>query len=231
MAYIPVGAQKCDIARADMNVFDIFRYNKDDKKAVSMSAYMRDQFLFLGIYTPRRKELSRRFFDTVKKTDLDWDFVFKCWQQPEREFQYLAKEYLAKQKANLTAADIPRLRVLAVQKSWWDTIDGIDVIIGDIALRFPEVNATLLEWSGDVDLWLRRIAIDHQLGRKDKTDTELLERIIVNNFGQTEFFINKAIGWSLREYSKTNPDWVRAFINRNRDKMASLSIKEASKYI
>ena len=217
--------------RADIDIFDIFRYNKNDEKAGPMSAYMRNRFPFLGILTPRRKELSRSFFKTVKKTDLDWDFIFKCWQQSEREFQYLAKDYLARQKENLTAADIPRLRELAVQKSWWDTIDGLDVIVGDIVLRFPEVNATVLDWSVDDNFWLRRIAIDHQLGRKAKTDAELLERIIVNNFGQTEFFINKAIGWSLREYSKTNPDWVRSFINRHKEKMASLSIKEASKYI
>jgi len=214
-----------------LSVFDIFRHNKNNEKAVSMSAYMRDQFPFLGLPTSKRRYWSRSFFKTVKKSDLDWDFVFKCWQQPEREFQYLANDYLAKQKSNLTAADIPRLRELALQKSWWDTIDGLDVIVGDIALRFPEVNDTLLEWSIDDNFWLRRIAIDYQLGRKHKTNTELLERIIVNNFGQTEFFINKAIGWSLRDYSKTNPDWVRAFIEKYGDKMASLSIKEANKYL
>ncbi|MDR1589445.1 MAG: DNA alkylation repair protein, partial [Oscillospiraceae bacterium] len=100
-----------------------------------------------------------------------------------------------------------------------------------IALRFPQVNDTLIAWSADGNFWLRRIAIDHQLKRKEKTDATLLERVIVNNFGQTEFFVNKAIGWSLREYSKTNPGWVRGFIERHRNAMAPLSIKEASKYI
>ena len=98
-------------------------------------------------------------------------------------------------------------------------------------MRFLDVNETLLNWSLDENFWLRRIAIDHQLLRKEKTDTALLEKIIVNNFGQTEFFINKAIGWALRDYSKTDPDWVRAFIKKYEDKMAPLSKKEASKYI
>ena len=71
----------------------------------------------------------------------------------------------------------------------------------------------MLRWSKDQDFWLRRIAIDHQLGRKEKTNTKLLEKIIVNNFGSKEFFINKAIGWALRDYSKTNPKWVENFIN------------------
>ena len=93
------------------------------------------------------------------------------------------------------------------------------------------VDDLMLEWSCDNDFWVRRIAIDHQLCRKDKTNTILLEKILVNNFGSDEFFINKAIGWALRDYSKTNPEWVREFINKYKDKMSSLSVREASKYI
>lgn len=84
----------------------------------------------------------------------------------------------------------------------------------------------MLEWSTDEDFWVRRIAIDHQLCRKERTNTELLEKILVNNFGSSEFFINKAIGWSLRDYSKTNQDWVRNFVETHKDKMDKLSIRE-----
>ncbi len=83
----------------------------------------------------------------------------------------------------------------------------------------------------DDNFWIRRIAIDHQLTRKEKTDPELLEAIIRKNFGSSEFFINKAIGWSLRDYSKVNPEWVRDFLTRYSEKMAPLSIREASKYV
>lgn len=89
----------------------------------------------------------------------------------------------------------------------------------------------MLKWSQDEDIWLRRLAIDHQNSRKDLTNPELLEKIIVNNFGTDEFFINKAIGWSLRDYSKVNPNWVRSFINKFEKRMDKLSIKEASKYL
>lgn len=89
----------------------------------------------------------------------------------------------------------------------------------------------MLRWSKDQDFWLRRIAIDHQLGRKEKTNTKLLEKIIVNNFGSKEFFINKAIGWALRDYFKTNPKWVENFINTYQNQMNHLSIKKASKYL
>lgn len=110
-------------------------------------------------------------------------------------------------------------------------IDCFDSVIGEIGLRDSRVDELMLVWSKEEDFWLRRIAIDHQLNRKEKTNKELLEKIIVNNLGSSEFFINKAIGWSLREYSKTNPAWVKNFINRYKDKLDKLSIREASKYI
>ncbi len=214
-----------------MDIFERFRLAANPEKAAPMSAYMRNRFPFLGIATPERRRLSRNFFRGMDQGIVEWDFISECWRQPEREFQYLAVDYLSKMKAMLTAADIPRLRELAVQKSWWDTIDGLNVVIGDIALRCPGAKAILLEWSTDDNIWLRRISIDHQLMWKEKTDPVLLEQVIVNNLGQEEFFINKAIGWSLRQYSKTDPAWVRGLIERHRGRMAPLSIREASKYL
>ena len=200
-------------------------------KAMQMSAYMRDQFLFLGIPKPELSKLAAPYQKSMPANSIDWDFVFECWDAKEREFQYIAKDYLSLRRDVLMPTDVPILRKLAINKSWWDTVDGLDVIIGDIALRHPSINETLLKWSTDKNFWLRRIAIDHQLNRKEKTDTELLEQIIQNNFGESEFFINKAIGWALREYSKTNPDWVRDFIKRHKSELAPLSLREASKYI
>jgi 3-methyladenine DNA glycosylase AlkD len=211
------------------NILDILRAAANQEKAEQMKAYMRNQFEFLGIQTPQRKKLCQSFLREQKT--LDWDFVNKCWDLPEREFQYLAINCLSKLKALLSPVDIPNMRQLITTKSWWDSVDGLDVIVGDIALRYPELDNTLLEWSTDENIWLRRTAIDHQLLRKLKTNTALLEQIIINNFNQDEFFINKAIGWSLREFSKTDPDWVRNFINKYKSRMATLSIREASKYL
>ncbi|MDR1916497.1 MAG: DNA alkylation repair protein [Synergistaceae bacterium] len=212
-------------------IIQAYKDSSDAAQAAAMSAYMRGQFPFLGIPRPKRKEISKAFFNAVQgETEINRAFVDDCWER-EREFQYLAVEYLAKLERLLTPGDISLLRRMAVTKSWWDTIDGLDRIAGGIALRFPEVNQTLLVWSVDENIWLRRIAIDHQLTRKDRTDVVLLEQIIANNFGQKEFFINKAIGWSLREYSKTNPGWVRGFLAKYKDKLAPLSLREASKYV
>jgi 3-methyladenine DNA glycosylase AlkD len=214
------------------DVFITFNAHANAAQAVQMSAYMRNQFAYLGIPTPLRRTLAKEFLASEKKkADIDWDFINICWGKEEREFQYLALDYLILKKPLLTPGDVPHLKKLALDKSWWDTIDGLDRMVGGIALKYPEVNEILLQWSVDHNFWLRRIAIDHQLDRKDKTDTVLLEQIIKNNFGQTEFFINKAIGWSLREYSKVNPDWVRNFVSRYKNELAPLSIREASKYI
>ena len=214
-----------------MTIFDTFYQAADPQKAIAMEAYMRNQFKFLGIRAPERKILTRDFFKTIDRATIDWEFVQQCWEKDEREFQYLAIAYLTKVKQRLTVEDIPRLRQLIVTKSWWDTIDSLDKFVGYVALHHPTVEATLLDWSTDDNIWLRRVAIDHQILRKEQTNPVLLEKIICHNFGQNEFFINKAIGWSLRDYSKTNPEWVKTFIARHQDQMAPLSIREASKYI
>ena len=199
--------------------------------AVAMKAYMKNKFEFLGIKTPARRKLAKIFFKQQTDSVIDWVFINGAWNNPYRELQYAALDYLEIRKKLLTPSDLPRLKKLAQTKSWWDTIDFLDRLVGSIIARFPETKEIILVWSRDEDIWLRRLAIDHQLLRKEETDTELLEKILVNNLGQTEFFINKAIGWALRDYSKTNPDWVRDFIERHQAEMAALSIREGSKYL
>ena len=203
--------------------------NPDD--AVAMKAYMKNKFEFLGLKTPVRRKLAKAFFKQQTDSVIDWVFINESWDNPYRELQYSALDYLEIRKKLLTPSDLPRLKKLAQTKSWWDTVDFLDRLVGSIIARFPETKEIILAWSRDEDIWLRRLAIDHQLLRKEETDTELLEKILVNNLGQTEFFINKAIGWALRDYSKTNPNWVRDFIERHQAEMAALSIREGSKYL
>ena len=206
--------------------------HKNEEQAQKMSKYMLNKFEYIGIKTPERREIFKNFFKEYKNEEkIDWEFVNKCWENKYREFQYVAADYLKNMKDKLTINDIPKFKRLILEKSWWDTIDNLDMTIGALALKDSNVNKILLEWSLDENIWLRRIAIDHQLLRKEKTNTELLEKILKNNLGQAEFFINKAIGWALRDYSKISPEWVKNFIEKNKENMAKLSIKEASKYL
>lgn len=204
----------------------------DSTKAVGMKAYMRDQFEFLGLQATQRRRLAGPLLRGAKHAvGVDWDFVFGCWACPQREYQYVAVDYLQRVADRLEITDAGRLKALITTKSWWDTVDGIAPLLGALAAADPAGVDLMLEWSTDSNLWVRRVALLHQLRYRDQTDPELLERIIEHNLGQSEFFINKAIGWALREYSKTDASWVRGFVARKRDRMAQLSITEASKYL
>ena len=205
---------------------------KNPEKARPMEAYMRHQFSFLGIAGPERNVLYKKYFPSAKKTKvIDWDFVDTCWEKEPREYQYVAANYLKAMQSYLTKDDLPKLERLVITKSWWDTVDILDRVVGSLVYDKPELREIILQWSLSDNIWLRRVAIDHQLLRKEKTDIRLMEKILLNSLDQTEFFINKAIGWALRDYSKTNPDWVASFIEKNKERMAELSIKEASKYL
>lgn len=215
-----------------LEIKKIFEAREDKENAIAMSKYMRNLFDFYGLPTPKRKEVYNNFIKSEKKLKkIDWEFLDKCYEDNHREFQYLVYDYLIAMNNYLIYDDIPKIKRYIKTKQWWDTIDFLNKVIGDIGLKDNRVDDLMIEWSKDEDFWIRRIAIEYQLCRKEKTNTELLEKTIVNNFNSDEFFINKAIGWALRDYSKTNPKWVKDFIEKYKDKMNKLSIKEASKYI
>jgi len=206
--------------------------HRDDKQGAQMSAYMQNLFPFLGIQKPKLKGLEKMFLQELKKKEqIDWDFINACWGKNYREAQYVALDYLKTKAKKLADEDLPKLKRLITTKSWWDTIDAIDEYVGEIVLRNSELEKEMIAWSKSDNLWVRRVSIDFQQKYKGKTNTDLLETIIVNNLGSSEFFINKAIGWSLREYSKVNSAWVGDFIKRHEGKLAKLSVKEASKYL
>ena len=218
----------------NMKVEDIFQGLKEvanPEDAIHMKAYMKDQFEFLGVKTPVRRKLSKVFFKKNSSLAIDWKFIHQAWENPYREMQYAVLDYLQLKQKALKPSDLLKIKKLAQTKPWWDTIDFLCRSVGYISLHYPETKKIVLDWSRDKDFWLRRIAIEHQLLQKEETDVQLLEQILINNLNQTEFFINKAIGWALRDYSKTNPDWVLEFIEKYKDKLSKLSIKEGSKYL
>ena len=204
----------------------------DSVNAGEMSAYMKNRFVFYGIPAPRRKEICSGFIRDEKRAGIvDWDFLDICFSDPHRELQYFVSDCLLAMKRLVRYEDVFHIREYVTCRSWWDTVDFLCKVIGDAGLRDLRVGRLMLEWSEDGNVWVKRAAVLHQLGLRDKTDTALLERIAANCFGTGEFFVNKAVGWALRDYSKTDPEFVRAFIERNRDRMDGLSLREASKYL
>lgn len=213
-------------------IVSTLRKNTDPEKAPQMAAYMKNKFPFLGIQKPQRQQLTKEFIKEAKKgKTVDWDTVSMLWNLPEREFQYLAVDYLIALKDYIKAEDIEKIEKLITTKSWWDTVDAIaSIIVGQICRNYPElIESHIMEWAVSSNIWLVRTAILFQLKYKGNTNINLLSKIIMENSEQKEFFITKAIGWVLREYSKTNKEWVREFIGNNA--LQPLSIKEGSKYI
>ena len=155
-----------------MNFNDIkkaFEQNENRENAIEMSRYMKDKFKFYGIPSPKRKELSKAFISDAKKSKIvDWKLLNACYKDEHRELQYFANDYLMAMNKYLTYEDIENILVYAKTKQWWDTIDFLDKIIGNIGLYDNRVNDLMIELSKSDDMWLRRLAIDHQNGRKEK---------------------------------------------------------------
>lgn len=209
-----------------------FEIGQDDARAMQMAAYMRNKFSFYGYQSASRKAVYHQDLLTEKKNkEIDWVLLDHAWADEHREMQYFVCDYLIMMKKFLDYGDMQHIEQYVRSKQWWDTIDSLIKPISYIGLQDPQMEELMIKWSVDLDIWVRRAAIEHQLLRKDKTNVELLETIINNNLNCQEFFINKAIGWALRDYSKTNPAWVCDFIAKNKEKLAKLTIKEASKYL
>lgn len=212
------------------DIFEVYYQAHNNSKSAEMAAYMKNIFPFLGIAKPQRALLSKEFLKEKKKEDgVDWTFVFDCYRKDEREFHYLAISYLLSVKERLTLHDVKNIEELIVTNSWWDSVDSLVPITAELHRKFSEMRNVVLSWAQNDNLWLRRTAILIQLHAKEQTDTALLSQIIEANLGSKEFFINKAIGWALREYSKTNRDWVAAFIGSH--PLSKLSVREAIKYL
>lgn len=214
-----------------MNIFEIFFANRDFDAAVPMAKYMRNKFYFLGIKKPKREALSKEFLKKKKKDkEVDWKFIHTCFDLPDREFQYLGIDYMVVVKDLFVPEDMDKVQKIITTKSWWDSVDAINKVVGHIAMKYPEIkDNTISNWIESDNIWLKRVSIIFQLRYKENTDTEFLSKAILHNAKTDEFFINKAIGWALREYSKTNREWVKKFIETN--ELSKLSVREGSKYI
>ncbi|WP_400243766.1 DNA alkylation repair protein [Niallia sp. JL1B1071] len=193
--------------------------------------YLRNQFDFLGIRTPIRRKLTKQFFrefGVPTKENLK-DIIFILWERSEREYQKAALDTLEKVKKELTPDDMPWLSSLLVKKSWWDTVDVLSPhIMGYLFTAYPELISQYADqWILDEDFWLQRSALLYQLYYKNRTDEKRLFPYILTRADSEEFFVQKAIGWVLREYAKTNPLAVRDFVSFN--DLKPLSRREALK--
>ena len=202
-----------------------------------MRAYMKNQFEFLGVKTPVRRAAVAELIRSQK--DADAADLLRCaralWTLPEREYQFVAADLLAQYVKKLAPKDLPALFALVRKKSWWDTVDSLAGVIGRIVRNAraddPEVQRAMDEALQSTSLWVRRVAILHQLGWRGQTDSQRLFTYALTCAHEKEFFISKAIGWALRDYARHAPSEVRAFLRTNRTLLSALTLREVGKHI
>lgn len=211
------------------------KQEKNGEQALVMEAYMKQRFPFLGVKAPLRQQILKNLI-TANKNSLDRTSIIAIakilYVQPEREFHYCAVELVSRfLKKKFLKEDIAFIEYLIVTHSWWDTVDMIcKHHLGNYLKLFPEETAAVISRYSDVNhLWLNRSAILFQLEYKSDTNQDLLFHLCVKHKDTKEFFMNKAIGWALREYSKTSPEAVQKFVGQHN--FAPLSRKEALRLI
>ena len=214
-------------------IVEIYSDLGDATLAVPMKKYMRDQFEFFGIKSRERRATGIAYMKTAglpQRDDME-TVVLELWRRPERECQYFAVEVLIKMKKLWVKQDIQLFEKLIVEKSWWDTVDYLaNHIIGPWFKKYPESIPSITgRWNASPNIWLQRSSILFQLKYKKATDTALLEKYILKLISSKEFFVKKAIGWALREYSKTDSGFVRKFVKKH--PLQPFSAKEALKWL
>lgn len=210
----------------------IYRSHTDREQAIPMEKYMKNKFAFFGIPSPDRKAINRAYIqkhglpEVVQLPAL----IKTAYKNPHRELHYFIMGVTFKLQKKLPEDFIAIAKYMIINKSWWDTVDFIAAkIVGGLVKSYPDLVNVMDEWIEDENMWLQRTAILHQLKYKADTDQKRLFQYCKRCASSNEFFIRKAIGWSLREYSKTNAKAVIEFVEKT--DLSNFSKKEALKWL
>jgi len=208
---------------------------RDPGKAAEMAAYMKTDMPFYGVQKPDRIPILREIKKSFKPADKNEyaDAVLALWGQPHREEKYLAINYAACFPQFIVSDSMPLYERLIRDGAWWDFVDGVSgELVGEAYLTERKLIKPIIDnWSNDPDKWIRRSALICQLHHKAETDYEQLFAFCLKMASEKEFFIQKAIGWALREYSKTDPKAVRRFLSRSKIVLSPLSYREAARIL
>ncbi|HEV2140447.1 MAG TPA: DNA alkylation repair protein [Candidatus Dormibacteraeota bacterium] len=203
-------------------------------KARGMQAYMKSTMPYHGINLPEVRAISKRVFDGSEMTCAEWRAtILELWRDARRREERYAALFLLRarqHRACLVPEVMPMLEEMIVTGAWWDYVDDVAGVIGDLLRTHPRRMKPLMrKWSTDPNLWKRRVSIICQLKFKGETDLELLYGNIAPNLNDKDFFIRKAIGWALRQYAWTDPEEVARYVRANESRLSGLSKREALK--
>ncbi len=208
---------------------------RNPEKAVGMAAYMKTEMPFYGVQKKGRTEVFRMLKRAVPITDNATyrAAVEALWELPHREEKYLAIGIAKHYTDFLSSDNLDLYRRLIVEGAWWDFVDEVGIhCVGIVYRDERETTEPLIEeWIDDEFMWLRRTSLISPIKHKAATDHRMLFDHCLRRAHETEFFTRKAIGWTLREYAKTEPDRVRRFLLQHRDRWSGLSFREAAKHL
>jgi len=207
----------------------------DPAQVPAMAAYMKTAQPFFGVPTPIRATMMREIRDRFAPVDQKSyeRNVRALWNLPHSEEQYCAIAYARQHPQFITISALPLYERMIRDGAWWDFVDEIAInLVGGVLGNFRTKTRPLIEkWIDDPDMWIRRSALIAHIKHKKETDSAQLFDHCIRRSHEREFFIRKAIGWALREYSKTDPRSVRAFLKANRQRLSNLSFTEGSKHL
>jgi len=207
----------------------------DPDKAKGMAAYLKTDMPFYGVQKKGRTEVFRkvRAACPIANSSEYREAVLTLWARPHREEKYLAISLARGNPAFTTFDNVDLYRRLIVEGAWWDLVDDVAINCVGMVHRHERksMEPVIESWIDDEDMWLRRTALISPIKHKDDTDYETLFDHCLRCAHEREFFIRKAIGWTLREYAKTRPDRVRSFLLQHRDRWSGLSFREAAKHL
>jgi 3-methyladenine DNA glycosylase AlkD len=207
---------------------------RDDHFAGRMSAYMKNRFVYFGIMAEDRKAIQKVWLSEMKTNIAKneyWDLLVALWDKDEREFQYIGIDWLNSwKKEELQLLDTAKFEWLLTQKSWWDSVDALaSNVVGKYYKHFPEQKAQMVDdFRTSENLWLERTTLIFQLKYKETIDMNLLESLIIQYQRYNEFFIQKAIGWSLRQHAKIDALAVKNIVEKHN--IQGLAKREALKH-
>ena len=211
---------------------EIFRTHGNPDVALGQMAYMRHQFEYFGLKMPAWSGLTKQFHAEhgLPEGEALRTVARCCFEDDHREMHYFALETVQKCLKQQEPDFIYFLEELALTRSWWDTVDWIQKLAGQHLLRYPDLMApTAARWVSSDNMWLQRLSIIFQLSYKNKTRTDILFGNIRQLSASKEFFIQKAAGWALRQYARTDPEAVHAFVAAT--PLAALTRREALKHL
>lgn len=203
------------------------RDEADPELAPAQQAYMKSAMPFLGVRVPRVRTVAQGIARGTTDAAVLRDAALMLWREAGyREERYAGTALMALRplRARLDMVDVHEEMIRT--GAWWDHVDEVSHRLTETLEAHPsEMTPLLRRWSRDDDFWVRRAGIISQLGRRGATDRDLLSDVIEPNLADGEFFIRKAIGWALREFGKTDPEWVRTFADTH--ELSPLSRREA----